>query len=76
MSKPATSDVPVALIFCVVVFLAFIIAPDPTISAIEYTVDNVMFVWHCWVATVDAAVLLAANCTIAIATALREIDGY
>jgi len=76
MSKAATSDASVALIIFVVVFLAFIIAPDLIISAIEYTVDNVMFVWHYWVNTVDAAVLLAANCTIAIATTLREIDGY
>lgn len=75
MSKSATSDATVALGLFVVVFLAFIIAPDPTISAIEYTVDSLVcamrqvdIVWRSWVAAVQASVLLAANCTIAIAT--------
>jgi hypothetical protein len=79
MSKSATSDVSMALTLFVIVFLAFIIAPDPTIGAIEYTVDSiecamkqVHFVWHSWVAAVQTSVLLAANCTIAIAHSINS----
>jgi len=52
MSKSATSDATVVLGLYVVVFLAFIIAPDPTISAIEYTVTSVVSCWN----TLNAAI--------------------
>jgi hypothetical protein len=52
MPKSATSDATVVLGLYVVVFLAFIIAPDPTISAIEYTVTSVVSCWN----TLNAAI--------------------
>lgn len=99
MPKSTTCEATVVLTLSVVLFLSIlyvamflaIIAPDPTISAIRYTVDCMvcvmkqlntcgvdclispaMFVWHYWVAAVEAFVLLAANCTIAIAHSINS----